>query len=265
MCPTKQIIVNFINCKSHKNFVRKLFALMGYELHRSTSVNRVNSSTISDALEMQKFLSQATKGDMVIFDVGAFDGKTALNYKKHFPKSRIYSFEPFTESYAKLVENTSTHADIITINKGLSDTEGISKFNSNRSAQTNSLLETDDLGSSVWGGKLLETLKTVDVELTTIDSFVESHNIAKIDILKMDVQGAEVMVMCGAKSTLEKGIIKMIYCEIIMLPTYQGQLEFDEVIHNMRLFGFSLFNLYNYSLTNEGQLRQVDAIFIKSK
>ena len=55
----------------------------------------------------------------------------------------------------------------------------------------------------------------------------------------------------------------MIYTEIIMLPTYENQLDFDEFIKLMKSFGFRLFNLYNLSLTKEGELRQVDALFLQ--
>ena len=116
----------------------------------------------------------------------------------------------------------------------------------------------------IWGKGLLETIGTVDVEMTTLDNFVDENNIKKIDILKMDVQGAEFMVLNGAKKTFEKGIVNMIYTEIIMLPTYEGQIPFDETIKLIRSFGFELYNFFNYNLTDAGQLRQVDAIFIKS-
>jgi len=48
-----------------------------------------------------------------------------------------------------------------------------------------------------------------------------------------------------------------------MLPTYENQLDFDEFIKLMKSFGFRLFNLYNLSLTKEGELRQVDALFLQ--
>ena len=46
------------------------------------------------------------------------------------------------------------------------------------------------------------------------------------------------------------------------MPTYSGQKHFDEVLYLLRSKGFQLFNLYNYSHTEFGELRQVDAIFI---
>ena len=57
----------------------------------------------------------------------------------------------------------------------------------------------------------------------------------------------------------------MIYKVIITRPTYQNQKIIEEVIAQLKRYGFELFNLYNYSLTDYGQLRQVDALFVNTK
>ena len=239
-----------------KKIMKKLRALLGFKIER---INMFN-----DAFYMQKILTNLQNKEVVIFDVGAFDGGTALTYKTLFPTSKIYSFEPFQESFSELVKNTRNYKDIITINKGLGEEEGVCKFQSNSFAPTNSLLKTNQNVGKIWGDGLLDTIETVDVEITTIDSFVNLNLIQNIDILKMDVQGAEYMIMNGAKESLKKGIIKIIYTEIIILPTYKQQLAFDEMINLMNSYGFKLYNLYNLDTTKEGELRQVDAIFIKS-
>ena len=247
-----------------KIILRKLLAQMRFKIQRTKNKSTRIDFVFSKAFEMQKYLTKKTNEEVVIFDIGACDGGTALTYKTLFPMSKIYSFEPFPESFSALVKNTSAYKDIISINKGLGEREGTTKFNSNSYAPTNSLLKTHQSGAQVWGDGLLDTLETVEVELTTIDSFVKANEIQNIDILKMDVQGAEYMVINGAKETLKKGIVQIIYTEIITLPTYEQQLDFDEMINLLKANGFKLYNLYNHSLTKEGELRQVDAIFIKS-
>jgi len=247
-----------------KIILKKLLAQMGFKIERISNNSEGVNADFWDAFKMQKYLTNKINEDVVILDIGAFNGNTALKYKKLFPLSRIYSFEPFPESFSELVKNTSAYKDIIPINKGLGEHEGVSNFNSNSFAATNSILNTHKSGSKVWGNGLLETLETIKVELTTIDSFVNTCDIKNIDILKMDVQGAEYMVIKGAKETLKKGIVKIIYTEIITLPTYEGQLDFDEMINLMKSVGFKLYHFYNPLLTKEGELAQVDAIFIKS-
>ena len=240
-----------------------MFANFGFKISKISTKSVIHSNT-TDAFKIQKHLIKDSNKELIIFDIGAHVGGIALKYNELFLKSKIFCFEPFLESFLELEQKTYTFKNIIAFNKGLSDREGFSKFYSNCSAPTNSLLKAHASSELIWGKGLLDNLGTVDIELTTIDNFVLEYHIEMIDILKMDVQGAEFKVLKGAKKTFEKGIIKMIYTEIIMLPTYEGQMPFEETIKLIRSFGFELFNFYNHSLTNEGQLRQVDAIFIKS-
>ena len=245
-----------------KKEIKKILAKIGYR------VNKIPKQEVhlkyDDAFNTQKELLSKFNEKLTIFDVGAYVGHIALKYNKLFPNSKIYCFEPFPESFSKLEQATSSYKNIAVINKGLSDQEGQSKFNANKSAPTNSLLKTYALGKKNWGEGLLDTLGSVDVELTTVDNFVEENNIKKIDVLKLDVQGAEFLVLNGAKQSFEKGIVKMIYTEMIIVPTYEGQIPFEETIKLIKSYGFKLFSLYNFSLSKEGQLRQLDAIFIKS-
>lgn len=245
------------------NVLKRIFALFGVELSRIRKDNEKHTM-FDNAFSMQQYLTKDLGESLTIFDIGAYDGGTALHYKKLFPGSTIYSFEPFLDSFSKLEKNTSQFKDIIATNKGVSNKDGKANFNSNIYPLTNSLLDSHESGNAIWGEGLLTTQKSIEVDITTIDSFVEANRISKIDVLKMDVQGAEYMVMQGAKKSIEKGLINLIYTEIITLPTYKGQLHLDEMIKLMRSYGFKLYNLYNLSLTDKGELRQVDGIFIKS-
>lgn len=221
---------------------------------------------LKDPFRIQKQLIQNSNRRLTIFDVGAFVGRVALRYNDLFPNSHIYCFEPFPDSFNKLKSNTSSLENIVLINKGVGEHLGKSVFHCNQSGSTNSILATQEDGDEIWGNAgLLRTEKTINIELETLDHFVKTHKIDKIDILKIDVQGAEHMVINGAKNTLEKGIVQLIYTEIITLPTYKGQKQIDEIISLIRSYGFDLFNLYNATMTSIGQLRQVDVIFINSK
>lgn len=248
-----------------KQLIGKVLAMLGLGVYRLHKKYKFGTLVYDYAFEMQRSLTHTGPAEVVVLDVGAFVGETALKYNTLFPGSSIYAFEPFPDSYAQLAKNTAAHRNIITVNKGVADREGSSKFNSNSFAPTNSLLSTHKSSGEVWGSGLLETATTIDIELTTIDSFVAANKISRIDVLKMDVQGAEYLVLRGAENSLQQGVIKMIYTEIITMPTYEGQLDFDEILRLMKSYGFILFNLYNWSITKEGQLRQVDAIFVYSE
>lgn len=248
-----------------KQLIKHLFTTLGFKIQRVNKKGNDLSVDFKNPFEVQDYLINSTNDkEVIIFDVGALDGRSALRYLKHMESSKIYSFEPFPDSFSKLVANTTELKNIVPINKGLGSKKGLASFNSNSSPRTNSLMKTHESGSQIWGKGLLETQEVIEVELTTVDAIVKEYKIPGINILKMDVQGAEVKVLEGARDTLGKGMVDLIYTEIITLPTYEGQLVFEETIKVIKSYGFKLFSLYDLSLTSQGELRQLDAIFIKS-
>jgi FkbM family methyltransferase len=219
-------------------------------------------SEFHDAYKTQKLLMGNKK--LTIIDVGGYDGDTSLLYNKFFPNSNIICFEPFVSSFLKGEQNTADIENITMINKGLGAIEGKSTLEANQDPTCNSILKTGVDGDKIFNSKgKLKTIETVEITLTTLDKFVETNAIDNIDILKMDVQGAEYMVLNGGKTTFKKGKVKLIYLEIIALPAYDGQIHFDETLSLLRSYGFKLHNFYNYSLTGDGQLSSLDAIFLK--
>lgn len=232
--------------------VKAIFESLGYDVRRL-------SPPFSDPFRAQRRLLPAQSP--VIFDVGAHQGETARVYRKHFPTARIYCFEPFPESFAILEASLARLPGARAFRLALSDREGTAVFHSNHLSATNSLLATAAAADAAWPG-LLVTKEQIEVPTTTLDAFCREHAIDRIDILKLDVQGAEPLVLKGGEQWLRAGRVHMIYTEILTMPTYAEQVEFDEFIRLMKAHGFVLFNLFNLSSTATGQLRQVDAIFL---
>jgi FkbM family methyltransferase len=220
----------------------------GYDLHR-----------IPDPFIDQKNLIKGIT-EPIIFDVGAHHGQTSIIYAKLFKNGLIYSFEPYAESFKYLSKEVKRYDNVNPFNVALGNKIGKANFYINPSSGTNSLLATDAKAPQTWGGGLLESTDQTQVDVVTLDSFVEKYEIKRIDILKLDTQGTEYQIIEGAEKAFAEGIIKIIYTEIITMPTYIGQKELHEVLRVIQDKGFKLHNFYNYSLTN-GKLRQMDAIF----
>lgn len=121
----------------------------------------------------------------VVVDLGAYTGDSALDYVRIFKKyNKIYAYEITPEIFEKLTEMVSAYPDIIPVNKGVADVSGIM------------YVETSGFGA---GNKLSQS-GDVSVEVVTLDDDIQES----IDIIKMDIEGAEKNALLGAKRHIEK-------------------------------------------------------------
>jgi len=200
--------------------------------------------------------------DPVIFDLGAYTGEVARIYRHHFPRATIHCFEPFPESFRELVKNVGGDPRISCHPVAVSDVAGQAWLHSNRFAPTNSLLATDERGASFWGEGLLDSTSKVEVATTTLDAFCREKGISRIDILKMDVQGAEFLALKGASDLLGQARISLIYTELITCPTYQGQHRLGEYVALLDSVGYEIQDFYN-PVRRWGRLMQADYLFVR--
>jgi FkbM family methyltransferase len=237
-----------------KQLIQRVANKCGYRIGRISEF---------DAGDPFKAMQRLLKGieQPIIFDVGAHRGDVSRQFRSLFPKALIYAFEPFPESFGQLRANTESDANLHAFNFGLSNCVGSQTFHCNSDSVTNSLFPTDKAGADTWGRGLLETTAVIEAQFETLDSVVATNQIPRIDILKLDVQGAEPLVIAGSAATCKRRMIGLIYSEIIIQPTYAGQKRFDEALATFYDNGFDLYDIYNLSYTNGRRLRQVDAIF----
>jgi FkbM family methyltransferase len=236
-----------------KSLVRRVFGSLGYEIHP------ISTQPTDAFLEQQRLLG--VEKPLMIFDVGAHHGESVRQYKLLFPAATICCFEPFPESFARLQKTIASLSKVSSFKVALADRVGVTEFNANQYSATNSLLPTAPDVENVWPGGQVDTRERIRVSTTTLDQFCQEHSIDAIDLLKLDVQGAEPQVLKGGEQLLRHGKVRLVYTEILTLPAYQGQISLEEFLRMMRDYGFELFNVFNPSVTAAGQLRQLDAIF----
>lgn len=236
-----------------KEAMKKGLRQLGYVIHKA--------EVSPDPFFVQSQLIRAS--EPVIFDVGAHVGITAKTYRRLFPTAAIYCFEPFAQSFEKLSRKMEGDAHSHIHKVALSDKKGKGVLNSNLSSATNSLLPTDKRGALYWGEGLLDTKDEVEVTTTTIDAFCHENDITKIDILKMDVQGAEYSVLMGAKDMLARQRVSLIYTELIICPSYAGQHKLQEYLVLLDSLGYDFYDLYNPVRRNH-QLIQADLVFLST-
>lgn len=239
-----------------KNLIFKTGArVIGSEIYRK--LNFSHDQSRDPAFEVQRELIKNSQP--VIFDVGARYGQISETYKKWFPDSQVFAFEPFPESYRELEKVYLRLKGIQTFNLAISDKEGEVTLYANKFSAANSTLESDDTNTII--DTLTENQSVLEVAAIDLDTFTVKEGIDKIDILKMDIQGGELKALRGAARLLTEKKIDLIYTEVLFMGVYKGQPYFHDIASLMKEHGYELYNIYNPWYAKK-RLSWADALFI---
>ena len=144
-------------------------------------------------------LKEVVQPGWTAIDVGANIGYyTLLMANRVGPHGKVIAFEPLAENFRILQENIKLngHANVMAENLALmSRTERIELRSATPGAITWVASVKVDQNSAV---------ESQSVEAVTLDEYVQKKGIAKVDFLKIDVEGAEASVLDGAMSVLSK-------------------------------------------------------------
>ena len=149
-------------------------------------------------IETELIKKKLKKGDVFI-DIGTYiDGWHSLLAAKFVGRSgKVFAFEPYPKFYKRLIRNIDLNKiDNITAEKiAVSNKNGYSSF-----------FPADNISSffEKHANAINKNSQPVKVRTTTLDRYVKDKKISKIDLIKIDVECAEMMVLEGAIRTLSK-------------------------------------------------------------
>lgn len=199
-----------------------------------------------DALLLETF----SPGDqLVIFDIGACEAEDSIRYSRLFPRSTIYAVEPLASNLARARSHLERHSvtNVRLVDCALSDADGDATFyvSSGRPPgapresewdygnKSSSLLEpTQHLEVTPW----LRFDETVTVPTRTLDRLCRESDVAAIDFIHLDVQGAELKVLSGGEAIL--GTVRAIWLEVEATELYRDQPLKDTVEEFLTSHGF---------------------------
>lgn len=186
------------------------------------------------------YLKQKT--DPIFFDIGANIGFISLYVKKYCPNALIYAFEPGLHQRSLLEMTVFTNAlfsDIQILPYAVSNKSEFVNF------YTNS--ETRDVG----GDGMLDTLRSshpshqIKVESVTLDTFVSQWNIPKIDVIKIDIEGAELWAFEGSKR---------------IISTMRPIIFFEMQPLNLRVYPYTTEDIFAFLTEHGYQIQDLDGI-----
>jgi FkbM family methyltransferase len=171
----------------------------------------------------------------VAFDLGSRDGEVALYLRDHYPHAEVIAFECNPPAIEKCREHFKDEDRVRLVESAVSEIDGPVDFY----AIDPELTETPDPEGNIGASSLYladpgypherYVQKAITVDSVSLASWARRQvpAIESIDVLWMDLQGAELRALQGMGSLLET--VKLIYTEVEYQRMYQGQPLADEV------------------------------------
>jgi FkbM family methyltransferase len=161
---------------------------------------RIRSSdvpTYGQVFVNQEYKFSAAVQPQVIIDAGANIGLASIYFANRFPEAKIIAIEPEASNFALLKRNVAPYSRIVPVQAAL--------------WHRNEEIDLVDPGLGKWGfmteAKGAENLSAPTchaVTAMTVDKIMSDHNLTKVDILKIDIEGAEREVFSDTSSWIDK-------------------------------------------------------------
>lgn len=183
---------------------------------------------------VEVFLAHLQPG-MVFVDVGAHVGQySILGSSRVGPNGEVHAFEPDPDTFRRLTRNIllNRSTNVRTNQLALADTEGdgLLYLSSVANVGGNSLQPFE--GKSGAAG-------STSVSITTLDRYVDAQRLSRIDLLKLDVEGAELLALRGGEHALStcRPLILVEFSAFSMAFGY----SVDELEHYLVSLGYMLY------------------------
>ena len=200
---------------------------------------------------IENFLAQlradgvAADAPLVIFDVGSRDCAQSIEFYEAFPNARIVAFECNPQTLPLCAAVAAARADRLTlVPKAVHVYDGTCTFFPIDPARTvTSWADGNPGASSLFRANgeydvehYVQTETTV--ECTTLASAAAALGIARVDLIWMDLQGAELLALQGMGDLLNG--VRYVHTELSFRAMYTGQALFADVHSYLHTQGFGL-------------------------
>lgn len=195
----------------------------------------------------------------VIFDIGASNGVWSDTIALTLPEAEYHLFEPLADAvpfYQRdLRERLGRRPKFHLHSVALSDHAGTAEI----------FATHDGFGSSILDrGQIPEVKERVRVPLYALDHFVRERGLPSPDVMKLDVQGAERLILTGGSQSLQT--TKVLFLETWLTRGYGPDTPLlTEMIDFLGSAGLTLVELGEQFRDEHRRVYSVDAVFFSDK
>lgn len=166
-----------------------------------------------------------------ILHIGANDCEENDLYLKHVSKEHIL----WIEAIPDIVEKMKDKVNIISAVVSDVDDKEVEFHISSNEGKSSSLLQ---LGEHAQIHPRIRYTETIKLRTTTLEKIYEQHKIERsnFNFLIMDIQGAELLALRGAKDILNS--FDVVWTEFSLTEIYQGCCKLEDLDTHLSQFGF---------------------------
>jgi len=184
---------------------------------------------------LHDYLHTSPENVAQIVIVGALDAGEVDRMQRVYSRARFLCFEPNPETYHTLTKKFTGRPEVTVSDLALGRTPGKARFYELSLAGNGSLLEPNVEDWAVATKQSDKSMTCFEVTVSTLDW--EAASLPSIDLLWMDVQGAEGEVLAVASETLKR--TKAVLSEVALVSSpYKGALLFPELKAQLESKGF---------------------------
>lgn len=199
-----------------------------------------------------------SKRASTIIDIGANVGYYSLLAASVNKTATIIGFEPISKTYNRFVENIeiNRYKNITAVRNAVSNTSGKIRINiGNENNWGMSSINQHDYLSDLYE----------DIESITLDEYVKNSNINVIDLIKIDIEGAEFNALLGMRNLLE---VKspIIFLEVLEQHLSKQNISLKRVFTFLWDFGYKSYTIgKNNVLIELSTPKSVDGLILFKK
>ena len=185
--------------------------------------------------QVMGFLARLVRPSDVCVDIGANIGVLTLLLSRLASEGQVFAFEPGDASFTYLQKNIADNgaANVVVEKLGVYDVTDTLTLQ----------VEASHPGGAYLAKTDAHEVTSESVSVTRLDDWACAHALARIDVIKLDIEGAEVRALDGAHDVLTKFRPALIVeCNPVALRRFQG-LKAEDLITRLRSIYGSLFFL----------------------
>ena len=197
---------------------------------------------LRDGADKKQIINLISRSNPTILEVGAHMADQSLRFVEWFPYGQVFAFEPDPRpirNYLSRSPDPRVHMIQCALGNHIGKTifyqsdgvppstsdEDIKKYHPEGWDHSGSIREPKEhLNEFPW----VKFEKTIEVDITTLDTWSEQNKVKYIDLIWADVQGAEQDLIAGGTATLRN--TRFLYTEFSTTELYAGALDAQGIL-----------------------------------